>query len=96
MSSKREKAREALEEWSKKTTPEKFVEEHEGVIFIETQPTRCLKCETGCYIHNEWQQEIGRGRTVTIVSEICDECGHDYYDEMARLAEECYQANEKE
>lgn len=96
MSLKRKMARKALEDWSEKTTPEQFVKEHEGIIFVEKEPTRCLRCQIGCYVHDEWQEEIGRGRTVTIVSEICESCGHNYYSEMARLAEECYQASEKE
>lgn len=39
MSSKREAARNALIEWSKKTTPEEFVEQHKGIDFPATDKT---------------------------------------------------------
>lgn len=63
---------------------------------MSIEGSTCLKCESGQYVHNEYKTKLRGKLEVTVVSEICDNCGHDYYDEMARLAEECYQANEKE
>lgn len=63
---------------------------------MDREDDKCIKCNIGKYVHHERKEKLRGIREVTIVSDICDNCGHDYYDEMARLAEECYQASEKE
>lgn len=56
---------------------------------------KCLKCDGGKYVRTTRKEISKYLGEVTVVSKICDKCGHDYYDEIERLVADSYQSSRK-
>lgn len=63
---------------------------------MSLKDTKCLKCDGGEYVRKTRKEVSKYLGEVTVVSKICDKCGHDYYDEIERLVGESYQSSKKQ